>query len=300
MVENNIHKFPDPLELRAQKIEAAINRRKKGDEEWIEGTLDLAAELVAARKDHGDDDVKFGKWLKGRFGDNLIGKNDRAILIREGRNLNQMRLDLEKSDSHSLQMIFPSARKDAEGGSTNAGKTPSAGGGPKLQEAIDACLAYEAMHGKLPPANRHFDIGLPGITESTYDRAIRAVISGRELAETLGPLKLTKAQAHHIEMMVKLEVKTATEQLNVSFEREVEKRNKADIDKSFPDLEEMRRKAAINERYFREQMEKHAIFTEAEYRDLLLCTHESNPSDETRKRAFMALNAKKLQLTGKV
>ena len=41
------------------------------------------------------------------------------------------------------------------------------------------------------------------------------------------------------------------------------------------------------------------IFTMAEYNDLLLCTHEANPSPETRKRAFMALNARKFQLTGK-
>ena len=79
----------------------------------------------------------------------------------------------------------------------------------------------------------------------------------------------------------------------------MQKRNKIDIDKLFPTLEELQNKAKLNEKYYRELIEKHAIFTEAEYRDILLCTHEGNPSEETRKRAFMALNAKKLQLTGK-
>ena len=53
------------------------------------------------------------------------------------------------------------------------------------------------------------------------------------------------------------------------------------------------------EKLYRGLIEKQAIFTEPEYRDILLCTHEANPSEETRKRAFMALNAKKIQLTGK-
>jgi hypothetical protein len=193
---------------------------------------------------------------------------------------------LEATKNRSIQVIdrtFTTPSKGAE-------KPP---GGPKLQEAKDRILAHEAATGKLPPADRHFQ--MEGVTPSTYDRAIREIRGARE---TTGPLKFTKAQEHHVEARVKIEVKAAIEQLHASFEKEVEKRNKVDIDKLFPDLEKMREDARRNEKLYRELIEKNAIFTEAEYRDIL-CTHEGNPSKETRKRAFIALNAKKLQLTGK-
>ena len=65
-------------------------------------------------------------------------------------------------------------------------------------------------------------------------------------------------------------------------------------------LEALEKSARRQKEYYDALVNHHKpIFTDAEYRDLLLCTHESNPSTEVRQRAFMALNAKKLQLTGK-
>ena len=187
--EDNVVKMPDRLERRgAQKIEAAMMRRTKGDEEWIEGTLELAAELIGAR-DELKADQAFGKWFDDRFRSNAkpqISKDERAILIREGRDLDQMRIALEKAEGRSLRGIFTTNSKDPT-------QSP---GGPKLREAKDKILAYEAVEGKLPPADRHFK--MPDITPSTYDRAIREVRSARAQAETLGPLKLTKATAVHI------------------------------------------------------------------------------------------------------
>ena len=283
--EDNVVKMPDRLERRAQKIEAAMTRRAKGDEEWIEGTIDLAIELAGARADHGDDDRAFGRWLDGRFGDNTLQKNERSILIKEGKNPDKMRLELVKSGRQSLRMIFPSNGKDAE-------KTHS--GGPKLREAKNKILAYEAVKGKLPPADRHFE--MPGIKPSTYDRAIREVRGARAEAETLGPLKLTKATAVHIESILA----RRTRELEDAFRDHVRKAAQKLYDENFPTLEREKLEAFQQKRDYERLFNNHEhIFTMAEYNDLLLCTHEANPSDETRKRAFMALNARKFQLTGK-
>lgn len=52
----------DPLERRALRIEAAMKRRAKGDQEWIEGTIDLAVELAGAREEFTADQA-FGGWF---------------------------------------------------------------------------------------------------------------------------------------------------------------------------------------------------------------------------------------------
>jgi transposase len=105
----------------------------------------------------------------------------------------------------------------------------------------------------------------------------------------------TKAQDTHVEARVKARLA----ELEATFEKRVQEANQKQIKILFPDLKAIQDRAALTEKLYRSQLEKIAILTEAEYRDILLCTHEGNPSPETRKRAFIALNAKKLQLTGK-
>ena len=91
--EDNIVKLPDPLERRALRIEAAIIRRTKGDAEWIEGTVDLAVELLGARNDFPGN-VEFGQWFDSRFtstGKTTVSHQDRAILVRWGAAPDQLR-----------------------------------------------------------------------------------------------------------------------------------------------------------------------------------------------------------------
>ena len=285
--EDNVVKMPDRLERRAQKIEAAMTRRENGDTEWIEGTIELAVELAGARADHGDDDRKFGVWLKGRFGNNQLPHQDRSILIKWGKDPGRMRVMLEKTENRSIQRIDSIF-------TTNSKDTAQGLGGPKLREAKDKILAYEAVKGKLPPADRHFE--MPGIKPSTYDRAIREVRGVRAEAEMLGPLKLTKATAVHIESILA----RRTRELEDAFRDHVRKAAQKLYDENFPTLEQEKLEAFQQKRDYERLFNNHEhIFTMAEYNDLLLCTHEANPSDETRKRAFMALNARKFQLTGK-
>jgi hypothetical protein len=167
-------------------------------------------------------------------------------------------------------------------------------GGPKREKAVDAILAYEAEHGELPTAI--WGGTVPGVTPSTYYHTLREIKSIRAHGDTAWPLRFTKAQEHHIEALVKLK----TKELESNFEDRVVEETKKRIDILFPKLEKLEESAKTNEKYYRERLESLAIFSEAEYRDILLCTHEANPSKETRERAFIALNAKKLQLTGKL
>ena len=294
----NVVKFPNELTNLFKDAHRAIAMGAESKQKFVEGKLLLSASLAAIRE-RFDDNEAFGKACSEHgLGENIVSKNERSILIQWAERPEWTRTVLEKTERTSIRMIH--AREWIDQSLPSAGKSPAnqkPPGGKAFEPIADFIRAEEARTGELPREN---DItratGASSGTVHTVSAVFRAL---RADADSTAPLRFTKAQEHHVEMRVKTEVKSAIEQLNASFEIEVQKRNKADIDKLFPDLEEMRKKAATNERYFREQMEKHAIFTEAEYRDLLLCTHESNPSDETRKRAFMALSAKRLQLTGK-
>lgn len=137
-----------------------------------------------------------------------------------------------------------------------------------------------------------------GSGAGTVQRAFeyeRGRLDGLAEAEARGAT-YTKAQVNHVEKLIKIRMR----ELEAEFEARVTDETKRRIDILFPDLEEMRRSAKLNEKYYRERLESVAIFTEAEYRDILLCTHEGNPSKETRQRAFIAFNVKKTQLTGKL
>jgi hypothetical protein len=92
------------LEQRVPRIRDAIARRAYGMREWVEGTLDLAIELAGARDEH-DGDTEFGRWLDDRFGDKAPKKNERAILIRWGREPWRVRQILEHHESRSVRVI---------------------------------------------------------------------------------------------------------------------------------------------------------------------------------------------------
>lgn len=140
-----------------------------------------------------------------------------------------------------------------------------------------------------------------------YDWKIPRVPKLRKPPQKLPSIEgLRKADEQKIEAIIRAEFKRLQKQydemvrtLNATIEEKVERLFNERKAVAFPKLQETLEKA--NER--REMYNKlindyHAPFTGEEYRAILLCTHEANPSEETRKRAFMALNAKKLQLTG--
>ena len=288
-IDNNVVKMPDLLERRAQKIDAALarqddanDRSDKADEDWRAATLDLAVELAGAKSELNNDNQAFGKWCDGRFGDNRITINDRAALVRWGADPEGTRLMLAKENSRSIQMIDRRL--------CNATKTPRTTTA-KREEAEASIRTHKAVHGVYPTV---LEAGKEtGLSRIVIEPALATVKAEDRVAPA--ELRFTKAQDAHVEARLKM----LSKQLEADFNARVMAENKKQIDILFPKLEKIQESAKLAEKYHREQIEKNAVFTEAEYRDLLLCTHEANPSEETRQRAFMVLNAKKFQLTGK-
>jgi hypothetical protein len=60
-----------------------ISRQHAGAGEWVEGTVDLAVELLAALDAHRANQ-DFGKWFRGRYRNSAVTPHERAVLIRWG------------------------------------------------------------------------------------------------------------------------------------------------------------------------------------------------------------------------
>ena len=107
------------LDKIGQRLVAGHDRAEHGDQEWIEGSLEMASALADGR-DRFPSDAEFGKWILVH-GHNFLNKNDRVALIGLGRNIRTARAVLKETKSRSYQIIwnearglFPSARKETK------------------------------------------------------------------------------------------------------------------------------------------------------------------------------------------
>src|SRR5262249_39167785 len=75
----NIVTMPTPLNVLADELRAAFDRRDQRRDEWIEATIDLAIVLGNARQ-YFDSDRALGHWLLDNDLNRLCD-NDRATLI---------------------------------------------------------------------------------------------------------------------------------------------------------------------------------------------------------------------------
>jgi hypothetical protein len=94
----------EPLNNLTDRIRAAFARTERGREEWIEGTLELAACLAEGRA-RFIDDRQFSAWLAQNELDHL-GRDDRAALLGMARDLALARLILQETKRVSWRWIW--------------------------------------------------------------------------------------------------------------------------------------------------------------------------------------------------
>lgn len=309
---NTTVKMPDILKFREQKIWAALARRNDADKNWKEATLELAIELAGARADHGKDNNKFGEWLDSRFGEKMVPKDERAILIRWGNDPDQIRALLEKTDSRSIQVIdrgYRSATKTPQPESRQRGRPPTTKNWVK-----EVVRAYKAEHGAYPSRDQLKEIAGPKIHHSMSDQAIgelkaeeetrlkeagereRAVRDALDV-EALKSVTFTKAQQKHVEIAIRRRAK----ELEAQFEERVRKAVGERFDVLSPGHKLRVKQAEEKYVHYQRLINNHKpIFTEAEFMTILACLHPDNSaSPEKREHAFKTFNLMKLQLTGK-
>ena len=285
-----ILEMPHPLERRAQKIEAAldrqedaVNRSSRADADWKDATFELAIELAAAKKELRTNQA-FGRWCNEHFGDNRLSHQDRAALVRWGEDPEGTRAMLVNETSRSIQRI------DAR--LTRPSKTPT-----RVNRAEEAAKVIKAETGKWP--DRKTLVRVSGISSRNVDNALRTVKAVEAAQGAPTEITYTKAQEYHIEARVKAAVRARLDELEKDFETRVIARNQEEIAKLFPMLQELQEQAKLNEKYYRDLLVKNSIFTKSEGLDILRACHPDNSAtDEVRKRAFIAVNAKKSYMQG--
>ncbi len=198
---------------------------------------------------------------------------------------------LVNETSRSIRVIDERLTRTGKSDSTDSrrGKPPI-----KTDAAINIGRAMVNQTGELPTRNEIAKAA--GVHNSIADTALKVVKA--EYAAKIAPPQpqFTKAQEYHIEAQVKIRFR----ELEKEFEAHVTARNQEDIAKLFPKLQEIQDQAALNEKLYRELIAKHAIFTEVECMDIIKACHPDNSATpEVRQRAFIAINAKKFQLTGR-
>lgn len=294
--EDNVVKLPDLLERRAIKIEAAMVRRTKGRTEWIEGTIELAIELAGAKADHNSTQ-EFGKWFTDRFSNPTISKDERPILARWGAaTADEIRAVLEKDESTSIQGI--DNRNPGLGVPVRTYTKPAAPPPPPpkttmvREEVKDVIRAHKAQHGVYP-----------SVAEVTQESKRSRIVAEPALAaviaeDTIAPKTFTFTKAQDAQLEARLKV--LDRQRAATFEARVQEEYQKRVALMFPNIEKLREDATRKEKTYREALEKIAILKEPEYMDILKTCHPDNSaSKEVRERAFITVQSKKLQLTGK-
>jgi hypothetical protein len=164
----------------------------------------------------------------------------------------------------------------------------------QAREEVKAIIdAYKAQHGTYP--TRGEAIKLSGRSAVVVERALGEAIASQ--ATSVTPPKANKAQTRHIAAQLKI----LTKQLEDQFEERVRltmlERNKDYL----ITLEQLQKEASEKSHLYDKILNNYnPIFTEEEYKIILICLHPDNSaSKEKREIAFKAFSVMKLQLTGK-
>lgn len=93
----------------ACSIRDGHERAKRGGHDWIEGSIEAAANLYAARV-RFDSNSEFGKWLRSTGYASYCNGNDRAALIAMGSDPPVMRAAINATTSRSYRVIYQEFR----------------------------------------------------------------------------------------------------------------------------------------------------------------------------------------------
>ena len=287
----NVVQFPDELGCLARDalsgvamINAADTGIERAREQRIEGALKLSAAFYAARQKFKDN-IGFSQWCHdNNLGDNVVNYNDRAAFVEFGSNPVRARAVLTSTKRISWREIHRLEWSSSQPVKTTASTTP------KRQAAAASIRAYTAVHGVTPTVQQA--VKASGLSRIVIEPALATVKAEDNLNPP--PSSPTKtANAHH-EAILKIRL----QELEKTFEERVQTEYRKRVAEMFPDLKQRYDDTARKEKIYMDQLSKRAVFTKAEYVDLLFCVRNEHVPQERRDRATIALEAQKLKLVG--
>lgn len=300
--------LPSKLERLSKRIKKNMQIGHEIRAQWIESKIEMACDLLEARLEFRDNNNAFHDWLTTEgLGDNALPKNDRSALLAMAVDPERMRAVLTATSRWSPRYIY-----EMEWGSSlhreNPPQKPKRGPSPSPKRETARTIARKRIEDNEPITRKE---GADGIGE-TILRFGAEFEQGRQdglaEAEARGAT-YTKAQNHHIDMMVKtymrelnVKFKQRIEELETEFDARVQKRFEEAKAAAWPLFEKETEEARLDKEYYRKMINGHKPpFTMKEYSDIVLAVHPDNSaSKETRARALQSVTDKKLQLTGKL
>ena len=296
--------LPNKLERLSKRIKKNMQIGPEIRAQWIESKIEMACDLLEARREFRDN-IGFHDWLIAeRLGDNVLDKDDRAALIEMGADPDRLRTVLKSTNRWSPRYIYKNEWATSSLHSENA---PRMNRRPSMkQEAARNIVRARMETGRSVFGNE----GVDGISGQTLRRA-GEYEHGRldGIAEAEGrEVTYTKAQTHHVEMMIKAHRRELDKQFRehvakfeAEFEARVQKRFEEAKAAAWPLLEKETESARLDKEYYRKLINGHKHpFSLEEFRAIVMALHPDNSaSPETRARALQSVTEKKLQLTGK-
>ena len=287
--DDNVVKLPDLLERQAKRILAGLAKDSKVRSEWIEIQLEKA-DAIATAKGQFPNTTKFGEWCSANgFGPNVLNEHDRAALVAFGEDLPRARTVLEKTDRWSLKHIHLNEFRLVHMDKSSPPPPPPPKTSVVREEVKDIIRAHREQHGVYP-----------SIAEVTKESKRSRIVAEPALAaviaeDTVAPQTFTFTKAQDKQVEARLKVLEA--QFNERVRLTMLERNKDYL----ITLDQIQKEASEKAYHYGQMINNHnPIFTEEEFRTIIICLHPDNSaSKEKRDTAFKAVQARKLQLTGK-
>ena len=214
-------------------------QRRHGD--WREATFELAVELAEAKKSLRNNIKAFGSGAPNDLA--TTGFPIKTAL----RSFAGVRIQKEREPclSNEIKQVNSAGSTPELLGLVDAHRPPS----PKRDQVKAFIHAYKAEHGVNPPY---------ALVEEETGVSNNVVIRAFGEVKLEAEPKLTKGQNYDVEARIKVRMR----ELEKEFEARVTVRNKEDIDKAFPRLQELQDKAALERKTLPRAIAKNSCFQE--------------------------------------
>lgn len=313
MENDNVVSLPGKLERLSKRIKKNMEVGHKIRAEWIDSKIEMACDLREARLEFGKNDRAFHNWLVAEgLGDSVLPRHDRIALIAMASDPERMRTVFKTTTRWSPQHIHQEewnvASREATSSdvslhkeTSNRRRAPS----PGVDKARNAVRTHVQESGEAPTAEVAKALNL---NQRTVQHAVlveRSYFEGIEDGKAIAlKERLTKAQAHHIERLIKIEAKRLARELaeeRAKLHAEVKATVDRQTEATIKYYNEQYEKSKQERETYRKLINGHKPpLTPEEYRVLVMVFHSDDSApEEKKKRAFQIVTDKKLQLTGK-
>jgi hypothetical protein len=308
IVDDNVTPLPTLLERLGRRIDAAWQRIRKGDSEWIEGSLEAMQALTEGRERFPSHQA-FGAWLR-EHGHDHFSDHERAALISLANDIKVARELLSETKSRSYELIwrnnrerFASVRKTKPRGrpkgSKNQPRNDAAPETPQTDRAYEEIVKAQAEGHSIPPKKEFAKV--IGVSHTAVEKALDRVHQEQERATTVIEAEDRALAEAPFTDKGKLKIEDAIRihksRLDKQFEQVVNAEVRRRIDAANDAMRANYARLSQENLNLTRIVSQRGVFTETQYRQMLmLCHPDSSASPELKAELLQVLVQNKTRL----